>query len=150
MDFRQRRGLYQFLINRLRLPRGATAAITKGLAIATEPGVGDRRRAAAAPLLEGGVRFGVANAAGHRVIPPGELPGTEAVVAACRRIFAAARASGSLEASVGGAAKRFLVSVVERHETLLAEPAIRDFVLSPAVLAAAADYFGRMPILSDL
>jgi hypothetical protein len=149
MNYRHRRGLYQFLINRLRLTRGATAAITKGLAYATEPGAAARRRKAAASLGNRARDIAVPEAAGHRVLAPGALPGTEAVVAACRRIFDKARASGALDARVEDAAKRFLVRV-ERGKPLLSEPAIRDFVLSQPVLSAAARYFGRMPILSEL
>src|SRR5262245_38516424 len=111
MNYQHRRGLYLFLINRLRLPRGVTAAITKSLAFATEPGVAGQRRSAASGLLASRGTM-VPDAAGHRVLPPGELPGTQAVVAACRKIFERVRASGTLDGRVEDASKRFLVPVV--------------------------------------
>jgi len=151
MDFPLRRRLYLFLLNRLRLPRHLATMIVKGLAHALDPGAAGRRQQAAAALVAAGAtRIAVPEEAGYRIVAPGELPGTDALVAACRRIFEAARASGALDAKAADAAKRFLVPVAERSEALLAEPAIRDFVLSGPVLSVVARYFGRMPILSEI
>jgi hypothetical protein len=149
MDYRPRRRLYRLLLNKLRLPRRIATAIVKGFAHAADPGAAGRRRAAAAAVADP-TAIGVPEADGYRILGPGELPGTDALVMACRRLFDAARARGALAAKVEAAPKQFLLPVADRSDALLAEPAIRDFVLSPAVLSTVARYFGRMPILSEI
>lgn len=151
MDYPLRRRLYLFLMNRLRLPRGVATAIVKGIAHAVVPGAAGRRRQAAAALAAAGpAATPVPEETGYRIVAPGELPGADAVVVACRRIFEAARARGALAAKTADSAKRFLVPVADRNEELLADPAIRAFVLSAPVLSVAARYFGRVPILAEI
>ncbi len=151
MDYPLRRRLYLFLLNKLRLPRGLVTAFVKGLTRLLEPRPAVRRRAAAKPLLAAANRdVAVPDAAGYRLLRQNELPGTAPLLETCRRLFEAARATGELDRQVGDASKRFLVPVCETGTMLLAEPAIRRFVLSAPLLGIAARYFDRVPILSAL
>lgn len=151
VDYPIRRRLYLLLVNQLRLPRRLATAIVKGLTHALDPHPAARRRKAAERLLAtGGEGLAIPEQAGYRLLRPEDLPGIPALLGACGRIFAAARASGTLDRRTEDASKRFLVPVCDTESALLAEPTIRELVLSAPVLATAAGYFGRMPILSEL
>lgn len=151
MDYPRRKSLYRLLHNRCRLPRRAATLIVKGLTFGLDPLPAIRRRRAAAALVAAdGQGLTVPEARGYRLFAPAELPGIPALLGACRRIFETARASGALDGRVEDSSKRFLIPVTENGCELLAVAAIRDFALSAPVLATAAHYFGRVPILSEV
>ncbi len=149
MNYSLRRRLYLFGMNKLHLPRIVISAVIKGLALALDPLPWlVRGRAAKRLLRRDGTIAPVPEAAGYRLVRPDELPGSAAAVAACRRIFAAAR--DDLRRKLTEVSKPFLVPVTRSSEELMACPEIRDFVLSPELLAVVARYFGTVPVLSNL
>lgn len=142
--FATRRRAYFFMLNKLRLPRPFVTGLVKGVAAALSPAAQKRRRIAGDPPKA----LAVAEADGHRVFAPHEIPSAGPAAAALAARFEKLQADGRLANEA--AKKPFLMSVVPDQTELLTDPAVRDFVLSDEMIDTALRYFGATPILTEL
>lgn len=92
----------------------------------------------------------------HGVIPPsqgylrfaaGKLPGADAAVERCAKIFEAARAASPDAAERFNPNKRFLLSILSGAD-FCAHPELIDFMVSRPILDTATDYLGSVPLLA--
>lgn len=120
----------------------------QALKVVRNPGDHRRRRLLAAALGDAGTgSFSIPHAEGSRLLGVGELPGQAEAVAAAQVAFQGL--GGAREQTLRSANKRFLVSVLRDGEILEHPPLLR-FIVSRAVVDAAARYFGSIPVLSTV
>ncbi len=98
------------------------------------------RRIAAGRVVGGGVRIGEDD--GWLLLPPGALPGADAVVRAAQELRTATDTSRLWQRSQG---RNLLRVAVEPH--LAADPAWLAFALDPVLLTIVAAYLGTVPLL---
>lgn len=144
-DFAARRRSYLFMLKKLRTPRPLATRIVRGAAAALSPGAQKKRRIAELPLAKA---LPIGDPQGYRAFQPGELPGAAQAVEALRRLFEEAKTNGPLADLAKS--KPFLVSVAPDQRAILAEPAVRDFVLSDEVVDTVTRYLGEVPILTEI
>ena len=99
-----------------------------------------RRAAAGAPAS-----LSVRDDLGYRRLSPGELPGSEAVVAACQALFEKKRSAWT--GDPGSTKEGFLISLV-KDGAFAQHPAILSFLISDPVLDVVSAYCGSVPRLS--
>jgi hypothetical protein len=142
----------RLLRKRLGVRRSAAYRIVSAGAVLTAPGEFLRRRRAAARLLAEAPRpLTVPQADGFLAFGADALPGVDVAVESCRKIWESVRSGTTqvLGLRDGYSKQDFLLPVLHADGATL-QPALLDFVLSPAVLATVAGYFGAVPVLTKI
>lgn len=150
MLYSGKRRLYLFLLNSLGFSRASATAVVKTAAFALNPAYGLKSRPIVDRLARSGLRLVLPEEEGYRLFRPGELSGTDTLIAECQNVFSDAKKSGQLDRKVSTVSKPFLVPVADVEHELLAREPIFDFVLSDVMMATVASYFGALPILAKV
>jgi hypothetical protein len=150
MDYRARRRLYLALYNKAHLPRKLTTALVKLIGFLGHPIAWWVRREAGSAALQVKTALEVPQATGYVKLEQEQLPHIQDAIADCRAIYAGKMAEGFQEANRDIFRKPFLISLTESCDELLEYKGIRQFALSPELIAVACRYFGTMPILSEV
>lgn len=146
--FALRRRCYLFMLNKLRIPRVILTPLVRTIAICLNPIQHFKRKQMAGTISSGNIE--IPENDGFFMFGPNDLPNTKNVVKECLKIFRKHHNSGDIEAKVSNVPKAFLVSSTTGAEELMANSTIREFILSDAVLSAVSNYFGTIPILSNV
>ncbi len=142
------RPLHRLFWKRLRLPRRLVHPLLSAAKVALNP-VQFRLRQKLAAELESATQA-------HGVIPPsqgclrfgaGELPGADAAVARCAKIFEAARVASPDAAERFNPNKRFLLSILS-GAGFCEHPELIRFMVSRPILDTAMAYLGSVPLLA--
>lgn len=142
------RGLRKLLWKRLHLPRALVHPALSAAKTVANPRQVRLRRALAAGLGAASQSVGeVPDEAGYRLVEPGELPGTEAVVAYCCEIYERMRADAQVDDHLFNPRKRFLLALLAGAD-FCEHPDLIRFMVSRPVLDAATAYLGSVPILA--
>lgn len=144
-DFAARRRSYLFMLKKLKMPRPLATSIVKSSVRAISPAAQRKRRIAELPLAKA---LPITDPQGYRIYGPGELPGAAQAVQALRGMFADEKTNGPLAELAKS--KPFLISVAPDQRTILANEAVRDFVLSDEVVDTVTRYLGEVPILTEI
>lgn len=125
-------------------------------AVALEPLEYVTRRRAAARYNRRFPSHAMSAADGHAVLPAGSLPGTDAILDACRGLFerkrAAVDAAARIENESPKAKKKkgsFLKNLLD-NDDLAANPVLVDFALSDALFSVVTNYLGVIPTLNRI
>ena len=132
-------------VRRLGLPVTPLYHLLRARRILAHPVSYVRRRRRARTLVRQTPRRGfIPRDTGHAVLEPGTLPGVEAVVAACQRLFAERR-----DRDTSGGAKPFYANIL-KQEDLIENPELLEFALGDELNEIVTDYLGTLPRLSAL
>jgi hypothetical protein len=80
-------------------------------------------------------------------VAPGEIPGTDVVIARCAEIYRAMRASATVDDHLFNPRKRFLLALLAGAD-FCEHPELIRFMVSRPVLDAASAYLGSVPLLA--
>ena len=155
-------GLRKLLWKRLRLPRAIVHPALTAAKVAANPAqVRVRRRLGQALALARSPAAGVRSAEsissrsigripddrGVLLFGAGELPGTDAVVSTCTRIYRELRGSSQVDDHLFNPRKRFLLALLAGAD-FCRYPELIRFMVSRPVLDTATEYLGSVPLLS--
>ncbi len=146
VNYTIRRRCYLFMLNTLRLPRLLATRLVKGSAMILNPVQFFKRKSKVEARSDEFIK--IPQDDGFILFDSEAFPNTKKLVIECREIFERERDSGAIDRKIDKVSKAFLVPVTRTPQELIANPAVREFVLSEAVLSSVIDYFGAVPILS--
>jgi hypothetical protein len=154
------RGLRKLLWKRLRLPRSIVHPALTAAKVAANPAqVRVRRRLGRSLVRSSAAGTGGAESLrsqsigripddrGILLFGSGELPGTDAVVSTCARIYRESRESAGVDEHLFNPRKRFLLALLAGAD-FCRYPELIRFMVSRPVLDTATEYLGCVPLLS--
>lgn len=142
------RGLRKLLWKRLRIPRSIVHPALRAAKVAVNPGQVRLRRELARELrTTSGAGGEIPWAKGWLPVAPGQIPGSESVVARCAQIFGEKREVASVDDHIFNPRKEFLLALLSGAD-FCGYPELLRFMISRSILDTATLYLGAVPLLA--
>jgi hypothetical protein len=136
-------------LSKLFLPRALRDVVVTTSKRLQSPGEQKQRRhLLTSDFLAKSQKKSLAQQQGYDIFAPDHFTGSEAAVAACKRLYNEYQVDSGKRAKDHFKAD-FLVSIAGGKDFVTCKPVL-DFILSPEILRFASDYFGEVPVLGSL